>query len=233
MESFILSKESIALSLFLTYNIGQNYFNEKRGVHNVISYLSGTVAYQDEVGIILDVGGIGYEVFCSPRTLSALPQKGEQMKIFTYMSVKDDGISLFGFLTREDRGMFLKLLSVSGVGPKGALAILSAFSPQEIAIAVLSNDVTTIAKAKGVGKKTAQRIIIELKDKCSTEDALSEAVSVEFMGGATEPKLEAMEALVALGYSPSEASKAIKAIDPTDLSTEDILKLALQLMMTS
>lgn len=201
----------------------------------MISYLSGTIAYQsqDESSIILEVSGIGYEVFCSPRTLSALPQTGEQIKIFTYMSVKEDGISLFGFLTKEEREMFLKLLSVSGVGPKGALAILSAFSPQEIVIAVLSNDAVALAKAKGVGKKTAQRIIIELKDKCSTEAALSEAVSVEFMGSGTtaEPKLEAIEALIALGYSPSEASKAVKTIDPTDLSTEDILKLALKLMM--
>ncbi|MFI3175792.1 MAG: Holliday junction branch migration protein RuvA [Bacillota bacterium] len=200
----------------------------------MISYLNGTIAYQDqdEGSIILDVGGIGYEVFCSPRTLSALPQTGEQAKIFTYMSVKDDGISLFGFLARDDRKMFLKLLSVSGVGPKGALAILSAFSPQEIAIAVLSNDVTTISKAKGVGKKTAQRIILELKDKCSTDDALQEGVAVEFMGSATEPKIEAMEALIALGYSPSEASKAVKVVDPEGLSTEEILKLALQLMMS-
>ncbi len=199
----------------------------------MISYLSGTVAYQaqDEDSIILDVGGIGYEVFCSPRTLSALPQIGEQTKIFTYMSVKDDGISLFGFLTREDQKMFLKLLSVSGVGPKGALAILSAFSPQEIAIAIISNDVATLAKAKGVGKKTAQRIILELKDKCSTDDAINTAVAVDFMGSANEPKLEAIEALIALGYSPSEASKAVKMVNPEGLSTEEILKLSLQIMM--
>jgi len=183
--------------------------------------------------MIVETGGIGYEIFVSPTLLSSLPAMENLVKIYTFMSVKDDGISLFGFSSREELDIFHKLITVSGVGPKGALGILSQLMPREIVMAILSEDVKTLSTAPGVGKKTAQRLILDLKDKFKTKDGMMEGFFEEsretVLGGiSNEPKFESIDALTALGYSRSEAAKAVGDIYEDDLTTEELLKRALK-----
>lgn len=200
----------------------------------MIAYIKGTLERRAESYIIIETGGIGYQVFVSPATLAKLPQTGEMVKMFTYFSVKEDGVSLYGFASAEEQEMFHKLLTVSGVGPKGALGFLSQLTPQEIILAIISEDVKTLSKAPGVGRKTAQRVILELKDKFKTEEALSMGEEVRgivetSVGG--DAKFEAIDAMTALGYSRSEAAKAVNAVAAEGMSTEDILKAALKKMI--
>lgn len=201
----------------------------------MIAYIKGTLERRTESYIIIETGGIGYQIFVSPATLAKLPQTGERVKVFTYFSVKEDGVSLYGFASAEEQEMFHKLLTVSGVGPKGALGFLSQLTPQEIILAIISEDVKTLSKAPGVGRKTAQRVILELKDKFKTEEAL--AMGGEEMEGIVEvsisgdAKFEAIDAMTALGYSRSEAAKAVNAVVAEGMSTEDILKAALKKMI--
>lgn len=201
----------------------------------MIAYIKGTLERRAESYIIIETGGIGYQIFVSPATLAKLPQTGEMVKVFTYFSVKEDGVSLYGFASAEEQEMFHKLLTVSGVGPKGALGFLSQLTPQEIILAIISEDVKTLSKAPGVGRKTAQRVILELKDKFKTEEALSMGEEVQgivetSVGG--DAKFEAIDAMTALGYSRSEAAKAVNAVAAEGMSTEDILKAALKKMIT-
>ncbi|MGN0134042.1 MAG: Holliday junction branch migration protein RuvA [Anaerotignum sp.] len=200
----------------------------------MIAYIKGTLERRAESYIIIETGGIGYQIFVSPATLAKLPQTGERVKVFTYFSVKEDGVSLYGFASAEEQEMFHKLLTVSGVGPKGALGFLSQLTPQEIILAIISEDVKTLSKAPGVGRKTAQRVILELKDKFKTEEALS--MGEELQGDAEtsvggDAKFEAIDAMTALGYSRSEAAKAVNAVAAEGMSTEDILKAALKKMI--
>ena len=202
----------------------------------MISYIKGTLERRAESYIIIETGGIGYQVFVSPATLAKLSQTGAEVKVFTYFSVKEDGMSLYGFASQEEQEMFHKLLTVSGVGPKGALGFLSMLKPSEIIMAILSDDVKTLSKAPGVGRKTAQRVILDLKDKFKTEEALSmggaelEGIVETSIGG--DAKFEAIDAMTALGYSRSEAAKAVNAVAAEGMSTEDILKAALKKMIT-
>ena len=200
----------------------------------MIAYIKGTLERRAESYIIIETGGVGYQIFVSPATLAKLPQTGEMVKVFTYFSVKEDGVSLYGFASAEEQEMFHKLLTVSGVGPKGALGFLSQLTPQEIILAIISEDVKTLSKAPGVGRKTAQRVILELKDKFKTEEALSMGEEVQgivetSVGG--DAKFEAIDAMTALGYSRSEAAKAVNAVAAEGMSTEDILKAALKKMI--
>ena len=156
------------------------------------------------------------------------------VKIHTHMNVKEDGISLYGFSTAEELELFHRLISVTGVGPKGALGFLSQLKPQEIILAILSDDVKTLSKAPGVGRKTAQRVILELKDKFQTADAIAMEMEAEDLmpTGSNGAKFEAMDALAALGYSRSEAAKAVNGVAAEGMTTEDILKAALKKMVT-
>ncbi len=200
----------------------------------MIAYIKGTLERRAESYIIIETGGIGYQIFVSPATLAKLPQTGEMVKVFTYFSVKEDGVSLYGFASAEEQEMFHKLLTVSGVGPKGALGFLSQLTPQEIILAIISEDVKTLSKAPGVGRKTAQRVILELKDKFKTEEALSmggEVQGIVETSAGGDAKFEAIDAMTALGYSRSEAAKAVNAVAAEGMSTEDILKAALKKMI--
>lgn len=198
----------------------------------MISYIKGKIEYISEGFIIVDNGGIGYKIYVSPNLMSSSKGIGETVKIFTYMSVREDDISLYGFESFEELEIFNKLITVSGIGPKGALGIISTISPSDFVMAVISEDVSTISKAPGVGKKTAQRIILELKDKFNTENFVEEKIFGESKGlfsvVSKDYKFEAIEALSTLGYSRSEAAKAVSAIECEGLTTEDILKLALK-----
>lgn len=195
----------------------------------MISYIKGILELRGDGFVIVEAGGLGYQIFVSPTTLSKFPTTGEQIKVYTFMSVKEDGIALYGFANAQELEIFQRLLSVTGVGPKAALGFLSALSPQELILAVLSDDLKALCKAPGIGKKTAQRVILELKDKFQTADAIAmEMDTPTAQSEQNHAKLEAIEALAALGYSRSEAAKAVHAITDENLTTEEILKTALK-----
>ncbi len=200
----------------------------------MISYIKGTIELISENYIIIENNGIGYNISVSENTRNRLSKKNEQTKIYTYMNVKEDGISLFGFLSMEELEIFNKLISVSGVGPKGALSILSVMSPSEIILAIITDDIQTLSKGQGIGKKTAQRIALELKDKVNTinssfENSVSNSsLSSESFNSSGTEKNEAIAALSELGFTKSEAVKAIMELDCNGLNSSEIIKLALK-----
>lgn len=198
------------------------------------SYIKGTLEESGEDYIVIEAGGIGYQIYTTGQTFQYLPSQGAELKVYTYLHVREDAMILFGFLTKDDLSVFKLLLGVSGIGPKGALAILSVMTTDDLRFAVLGDDAKAIAKAPGVGAKTAQRLILELKDKLSLEDAFEQKLAKnEDMvqnktGGA---KNEAVQALVALGYSSSEALRALHGVEiQKNTDVEDILKAALKNM---
>ena len=203
----------------------------------MIAYLNGILAEIEEENIVIEVNGIGYNVRIPAGMAGRLPQIGEVVKLYTYTSVREDAIGLYGFLSRDDLNMYRQLITVSGIGPKGGLSVLSAMSADELRMAVISQDAKAIAKAPGVGTKTAQRIILELKDKISLEDTammreVNQVPQGSMLTGKSRAQTEAVEALTALGYSPSEALRAVKAVlqETPDLDVEALLKAALKKM---
>lgn len=197
------------------------------------AYLIGKVADVTEDNLVLEVGHIGYNVRIPGSVVPLLPPIGEEVKVYTYTSVREDALQLFGFLSKDDLEMYKLLIGVSGIGPKGGLALLSVMSADEVRLAVISQDAKAIAKAPGIGSKTAQRIILELKDKISLEDALPERKDVALAvsaAGIGQARTEAVEALTALGYSPSDALRAVKAVEQEDMDVEALLKAALKKM---
>ena len=198
------------------------------------AYIKGILADVNTDSIVIENQGIGYQLYVSLQALEELPAIGMEVKVYTYLHVREDAMVLFGFPDREDLKMFQMLLTVSGVGPKGALGILSALSGDDLRFAILSGDSKAIAKAPGIGAKTAQRVILELKDKVSLEDAF-ETKTAHIAGGNVTVngtvKNEAIQALVALGYSSSEAMKAVSQVEISqEHKVEDVLKLALKHM---
>jgi Holliday junction DNA helicase RuvA len=170
------------------------------------------------------------------QSMNYLPMIGEEVRLHTYMNVREDAIQLFGFLTKDDLKVFKLVISVSGIGPKGGLSILSQLSPDDLRFAVMANDSKAIAKAPGIGKKTAEKLIIELKDKLSIEDVLNKVDDSETIiantGASNEIQAEAVQALVALGYGNTESMKAVKKVQMDENTTvEEVLKLALKNMM--
>lgn len=200
----------------------------------MISYIRGILAEKNEDSAVVEAHGVGYQIFVPVPVLSELPPLGESVKIYTYFSVREDGMSLFGFLSRQDLAMFKQLIGVNGIGPKSALGILSALRPDVLRMAVASGDAKTISRAPGVGPKTAQRIILDLKDKIRLEDVLAggleESLAVpEEISGVGQAGKEAVEALTALGYSAAEAAGAVKKVKITEeMTAEDVLKGALR-----
>ena len=202
-------------------------------------YISGILAYANPTTAVIDAGGVGYKLTISENTYNSLPPRhtveSPNAKLFTYMAVREDGIELFGFANEAELSSFKMLLSVSGVGPKAAISILSLLSPEKFALAVCTDDRKTIAKANGIGPKTAARIILELKDKLMKVTDIGEAAnaSIESVSVPTNAgKLaEAQDALLVLGYSRSEALNVLKTIDTQTLGLEEIIKRALKLLM--
>lgn len=205
----------------------------------MIGYLSGEIAEITEDLVVLDVHGVGYNVRISVDFASKLPGIGAQTKIFTYTYVKEDAFLLYGFPSKVELELFKKMLGVGGIGPKGALGILSVLSATDLQIAICSGDVKAISKAPGIGKKTAERLILDLRDKINLEDTLSglngENIANDDSLGAglgmpdNKVKADAIEALVALGYSRGDTIKAVQKVAVTEESTtEDILKEALK-----
>lgn len=170
----------LALKWRLWYDYDMHHdMMRKREVHSVISYIRGPLEEKREDSVVVEAGNIGYRIFIPSSVLGELPGLGEEVKIYTYFSVREDGMSLFGFLSRQDLEMFRQLIGVNGVGPKSALGILSALKPDVLRLAVISGDAKAISKAPGVGAKTAQRIILDLKDKIKAEDVLFAGADLE------------------------------------------------------
>lgn len=201
----------------------------------MIAYLKGVIADIYEDYIVIDVNNIGYNVRITTFDASNIGKIGDDVRIHTFMSVREDDISLFGFLDKAKLELFKMLITVNGIGPKGALAILSGMSDIELRYAIISGDDKAISKAPGVGLKTAQRVILELKNKIAmpdideaigSEDAMSGSIKGGFTGRAKD---EVMQALTALGYSASEAIRALQQVVANeDISSEELLKLALK-----
>jgi len=200
----------------------------------MIAFVKGEIAAMSEDAVVIDAGHIGYDVRISTGTANLLPGMGQEVRLHTYTHVREDAFQLYGFLTRDDREIFKQLISVSGIGPKGGLAVLSVMSADDLRFAIMAADATAISRAPGIGKKTAERIILELREKVAPEAAFmpGETKARGIMGaGAYESsaKNEAVEALVALGYGASEALRAVKKVEPgADMDTETILKAALK-----
>ncbi len=198
------------------------------------AYFKGKLAYVGEDSIILDVHDIGYRILLSPASIAYLPQLGEEVQLYTYTSVREDAIWLYGFLSQDDLEIFKKCITVSGIGPKGGMAILSVMNAEALRFAIISGDAKAIAKAPGIGGKTAQRLILELKDKISLEETLVNRAQngVPLKMGATSSNMEeTVEALIALGYSSSDALKSVKSVpNAAEMDVESLLKAALKNM---
>ena len=201
----------------------------------MIGYLKGELTEIKESYVVMEVGNIGYEVHLPVSAIMELPGKGSTIKLFTYMHVREDAIGLFGFLTKDDLDMFKLLITVNGIGPKGALGILSSISADDIRFAVLAEDVKAIAKAPGIGNKTAGKLILELKDKFKLETAFEQRLlnqeDKKLGTGIFGKREEAIQALTVLGCSATDALKIVNQIDITeDMTSEEILKLCLKKM---
>ncbi|MDD2973151.1 MAG: Holliday junction branch migration protein RuvA [Lachnospiraceae bacterium] len=202
----------------------------------MIAYVKGEIVSVSEDNLVIDVNNIGYNVKISSNVANVLPGIGNIIKIYTYTMVKEDAFQLYGFLTRDDLDMFKKVITVNGIGPKGALAILSIMSADDLRFAIIAGDAKAISKAPGIGAKTAERLILDLRDKVSLEDTLTHSVSADISqstdtDGAKSMKNDVIEALVALGYSATDALQAVKkTVITDDMDTEQILRLALKQM---
>ncbi|MCI9371924.1 MAG: Holliday junction branch migration protein RuvA [Lachnospiraceae bacterium] len=197
------------------------------------AYIKGTIMEITEDNLVLEAGQIGYNIKISARTANALEGIGTSVKIYTYTLVREDTFGLYGFLTRDDLEIFKKLITVNGIGPKGGLAILSVMSADELIFAIAAGDAKAISKAPGVGARTAERVILDLKGKISLEDTLTKNAAVpadmHIGSDAGAEKNEAVEALTALGYSATDALRAVRqVVTSEDDSVEDILKAALK-----
>ena len=193
---------------------------------HMINYVTGEIVAKNENSVVLDYNGMGFEIFVSTTSLVSMGQIGDNARLFTYMNVKEDEISLYGFLTLEEKNLFLKLITVSGVGPKMALGILSGLSLSDLAVAIKGEDIKLLSTIKGLGKKTAERLVLELKDKIdlvgfSVASESNDDVNVNMVD-------EATEALVALGISKNEAYRLAKLNAAGAESTEEIIRRTFQ-----
>ncbi len=196
------------------------------------AYLNGKVAEKGQNSLVIDVNGVGYLLSVSMNTLQETPPVGESMKAYTVLSVREDAMELFGFATQEEKRMFTRLLAVSGIGPKMALSILGSMPLRDLTLAIVTGDVTALSRAPGVGKKTAQRIALELKEKVDESDLndSSGAPAAGFSPLREDAAQEALAALQALGYTAAEAAKAVSQVRGQSESANELVRLALRNM---
>ena len=194
------------------------------------SYIKGSLEIKSKGYIVVECSGIGYKIFMSDKSLNEIGNVGDNVKVYTHYHVREDEISLYGFKSDEELRMFELLLSVSGIGAKSAIATLSNIEPSEFALAVISDDVNRITKIPGIGKKTAQRLILELKDKLKSEEIEKNKEEIEKEIKQTEGLNEAISALKVLGYSRREIDDAFENANLEGLSIEDIIKKGLALL---
>ena len=198
------------------------------------AFIEGEVCEKANGLLILLASGVGWQLSCSNNTLQAAPALGEKMRCYTFLSVREDAMELFGFATREEKEMFTQLTSVSGIGPKTALGLLGSMPLRDLNLAILLGDVNALSRAPGIGKKTAQRIALELKDKVTQADVSAAAGSYAAMPAVSSVNAdgvtEAIEALIALGYSSTEARNAVSQIRDQSDKPEELIRLALRAM---
>lgn len=204
----------------------------------MIAFIRGELAEVTENSVVVDCGGVGYEIFATGQVFEQLPKIGNEVKIYTYLQVREDGVTLFGFPDRDALSVFRLLIGVSGIGPKGAVGILSALSVDDLRFAVLAEDEKTIARAPGIGAKTAKKLILELKDKFRLEDAFekkllkqekAQAEGKERVDGQRQMVLETIQALEALGFSGAEAKRMVNSVlEAEAMSSDELLKAALK-----
>lgn len=199
-------------------------------------YIKGPLTYSDSNFAVVEAGGVGYRMTISHTTYDALPSQNSTVKLFTHMSVREDGVELFGFISLDELNCFKLLIGVSGVGPKVAVSILSLFTPEKFAFAVSSEDAKALSKANGVGAKTAARIVLELKDKMSAfgggsiiDDTITS--SSGSISSSSSTLSDAIEALISIGYSRAEVLSALKGVDTSKMSVEEIFKSATKRLM--
>lgn len=199
------------------------------------SFLEGTVFEKAGNELVLNVNGVGYQVLCTQAAIASAPPKDEFMRIYTWLSVREDSLELFGFQSREERVMFLNLNSISGIGPRTALNVLSSMPLKDLTLAILTEDVQMLSRAPGIGKKTAQRIALELKDRMSKDDVAGGlgGITGTPIAAQTGAVAEAIQALTGLGYSQSEAALAVSRAHQsnTDLPADELVRHALRSMM--
>lgn len=201
----------------------------------MISFIKGELADINEDTIVVEANCVGYEIFVPGTVLASLPIIGSEVKIYTYLNVREDAMELFGFLTKDELNVFKLLITVSGIGPKGGLAILNQVTPDELRIAVATDDVKAISAAKGIGAKTAGKLIIELKDKLKVADTIDTGRAIKAIGNSAEAndvRMDVILALEALGYSSTEASRAVKQVgDTSGMDADTLLSAALRKIM--
>ena len=194
----------------------------------MISYLKGNLEAKNLDSVVIDVGGIGYKIYMSASSMDKLGEVGNIVKVHTYMRVREDDVSLYGFCTNEELKMFEQLIGVSGVGAKSALTILANISPSSFALAIISEDVKTLKELPGIGAKSAQRMILELKDKMKTQDAIEEDIVLAKPEVKDSKARDAIDALQVLGYARKDIEAVISRINTDDLSVEEIIKQGLK-----
>lgn len=192
------------------------------------AYIKGTLEEKSTDSIVVETAGIGYKIYVSEHTMAKLGEIGEKVKIYTHYHVREDNISLYGFMSNEELKMFELLLQVSGIGAKTAIAMLSNITPSKFALAIISNDLKTLTKIPGIGNKSAQRMVLELKDKLKTQTAIEDDEEEATPNDNSESINEAGQALQILGYNKSEISKVFDKFDTHNLSTEELIKEALK-----
>lgn len=194
----------------------------------MFAYIKGSLEQKSNNYVVIDVGGIGYKIFMATKAIETLGEIGKVVKVHTHYYVREDNISLYGFNTNEELRMFELLLQVSGIGAKSAIAMLSEISPSSFALAVISDDISQLVKIPGIGKKTAARVVLELKDKLKTEEAITKTEEVKLSITNEEETSEAIAALQVLGYTKREIEKALENVDTKNLQLEEIIKQGLK-----
>ena len=196
------------------------------------AHMQGIVADKSPDALVIDAGGVGYLLMASANTIAAAPAVGGTMKCYTYLSVREDAMDLFGFATQEEKKMFEKLRGVSSVGPRTALAVLSTLSVRDLSLALVTGDTAALTRVPGIGKKTAQRLVLELRDKVDNEELVgAPGVSASLAKGGSAVG-DAIEAMIALGYAPSEAAKAVASVQDKADTSDELIRLALKGMVS-
>ena len=194
----------------------------------MFAHFDGIVAEKNADSIVLDVNGVGYLLFVSSATLSMAPAAGERMKLYSVLNVREDAMELFGFYSREEKRMYERLKGVSGVGSRTALQILSSMSVRDLSLALVAGDANALTRVPGIGKKTAQRLVLELKDKVEDSQLTGSAAAISPKSADAGPEAEAVAALVALGYSASEAAKAVSRFVGQTEKSDELIFMALK-----
>ncbi|AEV67886.1 Holliday junction branch migration protein RuvA [Acetivibrio clariflavus] len=200
----------------------------------MFAYIRGKLEYKHNDYIVVEANGVGYKIYTSLSTIQNIQPVGNEVKIYTYLYVREDVMNLYGFLTQEELGMFELLLGVSGVGPKAAISVISSMSPSKFGLSVITNDYKSLTKAQGIGSKMAQRIVLELKDKINKTELVSSFGEKDQAADEIKDNSrfsEAVSALIVLGYTASEANKAVASVYREDMDIESVIKNALKTLV--